>query len=66
MAKIILPRYFIEEQGYNISQKNLIQENKSSILLENNGKLSISKSTNHIKTRYLFVTDRLAQGDLER
>jgi hypothetical protein len=40
------------------------QDNKSEILLEQNGKASSSKRTKHIAIRYFFVTDRVAKGDL--
>ena len=42
-----------------------MQNNKSAVLLETNGKFYRSKKTNHTKTRYLSVMDRVAQGDLE-
>jgi hypothetical protein len=42
----------------------LYQDNKSSILLEKNGKASSSKRTRHIAIRYFFVTDRIAKGEL--
>ena len=42
-----------------------MQYNKSAILLEGNDKLSRSKRTKHIKTRFLFVMYRVAHGDLE-
>ena len=43
---------FIEAQGYTVGHTIIYQENKSSILLEVNVKLSSSKYTKHIKTRY--------------
>jgi hypothetical protein len=43
----------------------LYQDNKSAILLEKSGKFSSSKQIKHIKTRYFFVKDKVAQGDLE-
>ena len=42
----------------------IYQDNKSSILLEKNGKGSSSKRTKHINIRYFFVTDRIAQGEV--
>ena len=55
-------RYFLKAQGYRISDNVLFQDNKSSILLDNNGKSSSSKRTKHINIRYFFITDRVAQG----
>ncbi len=37
----------------------LLQDNKSSILLERNGKASSGKRTRHINIRYFFITDRV-------
>ena len=65
MSIILWTGYFIESQGYNITHNKLMQDNNSSILLENNIKLTRSKHTKHMKNWYLFVMDRAAQGDLE-
>lgn len=51
-------------QGYEITENLLYQDNKSSILLEKNGKSSSGKRTRHISIRYFFVTDRIAKGEL--
>ena len=64
MPAIFWTRYFLKAQGYSILYKVLFQDNKSSILLEKNGKALSSKRTKHIKIRYLFITDRVAQGDV--
>ena len=37
----------------------MLQDNKSSILLERNGKASSGKRTRHINIRYFFITDRV-------
>jgi hypothetical protein len=50
-------RYFMKAQGYGVKDNVLFQDNKSSILLESNGKDSSSKRTKHISTRYFFITD---------
>ena len=65
MAKILWSRYFIESKGYKFAHNKLMEDNKSAILLENNGKFSSSKRNKHINTRYLFVMYRLAQVHLE-
>ena len=48
MPTIFWTRYFIAAQGYNVRDNQLHQENKSSILLEKNGKALIIKRTKHI------------------
>ncbi len=57
MPIIIWTRYFLLSQGYGIVENLLLQDNKSSILLEQNRKASSSKNTRHINIRYFFITD---------
>ena len=54
----------MEAQGYRVKDNVLFQDNKSAILLEQNGKASSSKRTKHINIRYFFVTDRISRGDI--
>ena len=49
--------HFLLAQGYVIVENLLPQDNKSSILLERNGKASSGKRTRHINIRYFFITD---------
>jgi hypothetical protein len=42
----------------------LFQDNKSSIILEKNGKASISKRTKHINIRYFFITNRVKKEEV--
>jgi hypothetical protein len=64
MPSICWTRYFMKAQGYGIKDNVLFQDNKSSILLENNGEASSSKHTKHINIRYLFITDRVSNEEL--
>ena len=64
MPSILWTRNFLKAQGYAVTENILYQDNKSSILLEKNGKASSSKRTRHIAIRYFFVTDRIAKGEL--
>jgi len=54
LAKILWTKLFIEEQGYEIEKNILFQDNKSSILLETNGRKSVGKRSRHINIRYFF------------
>ena len=65
MAQILWTRYFLEAQGYNINECVVYQDNKSAILLEENGRASSSKRTRHINIRYYFVTDRVNCGEIK-
>jgi hypothetical protein len=51
-------------QGYGVKDNVLFQDNKSSILLEKNGKASSSKLTKHINIRYFFITDRFKKEEV--
>ena len=57
-------KYFIEAQGYTIENNILYQDNKSTILLAKNGRMSAGKNSKHIKNRFFLITDKVAQGDL--
>jgi hypothetical protein len=51
-------------QGYDVKDNVLFKDNKSSILLENNGKASSSKCTKHINIQYFFITERVSKEEL--
>ena len=61
---ILWTKLFLERQGYHIDNNILCQDNKSTILLENNGKRSSSKRTRHFNIRYFFLTDQIEKGNL--
>ena len=65
MPQILWTNYFLVEQGYNIRDTIIYQDNKSAILLEKNGRLSSSKRTKHIKARYFFVKDYQARKEVK-
>jgi hypothetical protein len=64
LPQILWTRYFMEAQGYGIDDSIIHQDNKSTMLLENDGRASSSKRTRHINTRYFFVTDRIALNEV--
>jgi hypothetical protein len=61
MPEICWTRYFVKAQGYTFKENVLFQDNKSSILLEKNGKATSIKITKHIRIRYFFITDRVSK-----
>jgi hypothetical protein len=61
---ILWTKLFLEEQGYEIEKNILYQDNKSAILLEQNGKRSSSKRTRALNIRYFFLTDQVEKGNL--
>ena len=58
-------KYFMEAQGYATENNILYQDNDSTILLENNGRMSAGKNSKHINNRFFLITDKVALGDLE-
>jgi hypothetical protein len=64
MPQALWTRYFLEAQGYRVTDNVIFQDNQSAILLEKNGRASSSKRTRHINIRYFFVADRIAQGEV--
>ena len=57
-------QYFLENQGYEVGTSMLYQDNKSAILLEQNGRKSSSKRTKHINVRYFFIKDKVESGEI--
>jgi hypothetical protein len=56
----------MKAQGCGVKDNVLFQDNKSSILLEKNGKASSSKRMKHINIRYLFITDRVKREEVSK
>jgi hypothetical protein len=56
--------YLLLSQGYGIIENLLLQDNKSLILLERNGRASSGKRTRHINIRYFFITDRVNMKEI--
>jgi len=65
VPQILWTNYFMREQGWNIEETVVHQDNKSAILLENNGKLSSSNCTKHINVRYYFIKDCIERKELK-
>ena len=49
----------MEAQGYQSNKNILYQDNKSTILLEENRKKSSGKRTRHLNIRHFFLTDQV-------
>jgi hypothetical protein len=65
LSSILHTGYFIEAQGYSIEQNIIFQDNQSIMQLEVNSPFSSSKQTKHIKCRYYFICDKIADDDLK-
>jgi hypothetical protein len=64
MPQVLWTQYFLEAQGYKIDDNFLYQDNKSSILLETNGRGSGGKRTRHVAVRYFFIADRAKSKEI--
>ena len=65
MSQVIWFRYFILAQGVTMSRNILVPDNKSAIILHQNGTASSSQNTRHINIRYFFLKDRIKAGEIE-
>ena len=57
MSLILWRLYFLNHQGYKVNNNIVFQDNKSTMLLERNGKSLSGKRTKHINVQYFFITN---------
>jgi hypothetical protein len=57
-------RYFRLAQGEPIKEDILMQDNKSTMLLQKNGHFSVGKGSKHIHIRYFFATDKIQKKEV--
>jgi len=65
MGQILWTRHLLADQGISVPVTTIYQDNKSTILLSENGKASSSKCTKHLDARYYFVTDCIKCGEVK-
>jgi len=65
MGQVLWTRHFLADQGIAVPVTTIYQDNKSTILLSENGKASSSKRTKHLDVRYYFVTDCIKHGEVK-
>ena len=65
LPTILWARYFMEEQGYDIKQNTIHQDNESTLRLLINGKTSSTPRTKHIKSKYFLAKDTFDQGNID-
>jgi hypothetical protein len=64
VTQVLWMKMFMEAQGYPISKNILHQDNKSTILLEINGRKSAGKRSRALNVRYFFLTDQIKKGNV--
>ena len=62
-TQILWTKHFMEAQGYTIEDNILHQDNKSTILLQENGRKSAGKRSRALNVRF-FLTDQVEKGNL--
>jgi hypothetical protein len=62
---VLWTKLFMESQGYDIKTNIIYQDNRSAILLENNGKKSAGKRSRALNIRYFFITDQVEKGNMQ-
>ena len=65
MTMMLWTKLFLEEQGYKIDKNILYQDNKSTILLEENGRRSAGRRSRALNIRYYFVTYQVERKNLQ-
>ena len=62
MTMVLWVRLFLEAQGIEVVDNIIYQDNKSTMLLEKNGRQSSGKKTRHFEIRYYFIHDHIKRG----
>ena len=65
MSLILWTRYFLEAQGYGVDNAIIYQDNKSAMLLEQNGRASSMRWTRHLNIQYFFVSDQIQKNKVQ-
>ena len=65
MSQLLWSRSFLQHQGIDDIQVILYQDNKSAMILQQNGRMSTGKCSRHLNVRYFFVTDVIKKGLLK-
>ena len=65
LGKALWTTSFLRNQGYNVRNALVHQDNQAAILLQTNGVMSRKKRSRHIDVRFFFMKDRIEKGDVE-
>jgi len=65
IGQVLWARHFLLAQGMAINMTTIYQDNKSTILLTENGSTSSSKHTKHLYVHYYFDTDKIKKGEVK-
>jgi len=59
MGQVVWYRHILVAQGITVPTMTIYQDNKSTILLTENGTTSSSKRTKHLDKKYFFIMDKI-------
>ncbi len=65
MSQVLWTRYFMIEQGYGVGSVKVYQDNQSTMILAEKGRLTATGRTRHVNIRYFFVKDRIESKEVE-
>ena len=65
LSKVLWVRLFMEYQGINLVRNMVGQDNKSAIILEENGRSSVGKQSRAMNVRYFAIQDRCDLGHVK-
>ena len=65
MSQILWSWSFLQHQGIDDIEIILYQDNKSAMILQENGRMSTGKRSRHLNVHYFFVTDVIKKGFLK-
>ena len=64
LPQVLWTKKFLEDQGVEVKETILYQDNLSSMLLERNGRQSSTKQTKHMDIRYFYVGEHIQNKTL--
>jgi len=65
MGQILWTHHFLAAQWEFVPTTTIYQDNKSTIVLAENGRTSSSKTMRHLSVSYYFVTDQIKKGHVK-
>ena len=63
-SHILWTSYFLQDQGADVKESRLHQDNQSVELLQKNERISSSQRTMHIEIRCFFIEDRIDKKEI--
>ena len=65
VGPMLWTKLFLEAQVYLMAKNVLFQDNRSAMLLEENGCKSAGKRSRHLNIRFFFITNQKAKGNID-